>query len=350
MNYAIIMAGGAGTRFWPLSTEEKPKQFLDILGTGKTFIQMTVDRFNGIIPTENIYVVTNEKYRALINEQLPTFSNAQIIAEPSRNNTAPCILLAALKIKKADPDACCLFVPADHLILDKIAFQQNALAALNHASQHKAIVTIGIVPTRPETGYGYIRFDEMDHNPVKKVEQFVEKPNVDTAKLYVASGKYLWNAGMFAWHVNTIDQEYKSLSPALYEILVKGMNVYNTADEQAFLQSNYPLTENISVDFAIMEKTDKVHTLSADFDWSDLGIWSSVYEASARDDEGNVLIDGHGLFEYSQNNLVILPSGKKMMIRGLSDMIVVDSGAALLIYPKGEEQDIKSSLQKMNQK
>jgi mannose-1-phosphate guanylyltransferase len=339
------MAGGAGTRFWPLSTEEKPKQFLDILGTGKTFIQMTVDRFKGIIPPEHIYIVTNEKYRALINEQLPDLHDTQIIAEPSRNNTAPCILLAALKIKKTDPDACCLFVPADHLILDTIAFQRNVLDAFYHASRHEAIVTIGIIPTRPETGYGYIRFDAMDHNLVKKVEQFVEKPSVDTARLYVDSGKYLWNAGMFAWHVNTIIEEYKTLSPGIYEILYSGMNAYNTHLEIDFLKNHYSNTENISVDFAIMEKSDNVFTLAAEFDWSDLGIWSSVYEASIADAEGNVSIGGKMSIEFSNDNLIILPHGKKAIIRGIKDMIVVDSGEALLIYPKGQEHSIKNSVQ-----
>ncbi|MEO5583574.1 MAG: mannose-1-phosphate guanylyltransferase [Saprospiraceae bacterium] len=345
MNYVIIMAGGAGTRFWPLSTEEKPKQFLDILGTGKTFIQMTVDRFKGIIPQEHIYIVTNDKYKSLIKQQLPAFKDTQIITEPSRNNTAPCILLAALKIKKTDPDACCLFVPADHLITDTISFQRNVLDAFQHANQHEAIVTIGIVPTRPETGYGYIRFDAMDHSPVKKVEQFVEKPNIDTAKLYVASGKYLWNAGMFAWHINTILQQYMTLSPAMYEILSGGMNVYNAAGEADFLKNHYSSTENISVDFAIMEKSDKVFTVTADFDWSDLGIWSSVYEVSKADEDGNVTIGGKINIESSMDNLFILPDGKKAIVRGIKNMIVVDSGDALLIYPKGQEQFIKNSIQ-----
>ncbi|MBK9677711.1 MAG: mannose-1-phosphate guanylyltransferase [Saprospiraceae bacterium] len=347
MNYAIIMAGGAGTRFWPLSTEEKPKQFLDILGTGKTFIQMTVERFKGIIPTENIYIVTNEKYRALIHEQLPDLNDHQIIAEPSRNNTAPCILLAALKVQKKDPEACCVFVPADHLIINTASYQQNILAALHHASTHHAIVTIGIVPTRPETGYGYIKFDPLQEEGIKRVEQFVEKPNIDTARLYVASGNYLWNAGMFAWHVNTIVQQYQSLSPEVFNILSTGSDAYNTAQEKQFLADHYAQTPNISVDFAIMEKSDCVYTLSADFDWSDLGIWSSVYEASAMDAQGNVQIGGKELIESSGDNLIILPHGKKAIIRGLKEMIIVDSGEALLIYPRKAEADLKSSIQKM---
>lgn len=347
MNYVVIMAGGAGTRFWPLSTEDKPKQFLDILGTGKTFLQMTVDRFEGILPHENIYIVTNEKYKSLIKEQLPFLHEDQIISEPSRNNTAPCILLAALKIQKKDADACCVFVPADHLIIDKAAYQNNILKALSYATKSKSIVTIGIKPTRPETGYGYIKFDEDTKDELKKVEQFVEKPNIDTAKLYVASGKYLWNAGMFAWHVRTIAEEYKALSNQIYTVLSDGMASYNTPSEKQFLERHYPLTENISVDFAIMEKSNCVYTLAADFDWTDLGIWSSVYEVSDKDENENVKINGAIITEASENNLVIVPQNKKTLIRGLDNMIIIDSGDALLIYPKKDEQGIKASVNKI---
>ncbi len=337
------MAGGAGTRFWPLSTEERPKQFLDILGTGKTFIQMTVDRFVGILSLENIYIITHEKYKNIIHEQLPLIPDTQIIYEPSRNNTAPCILLAALKIRKLDPDACCLFVPADHLIIDRAAFQNNVMTALTYASIHQAIVTIGIVPSRPETGYGYIRLKESTNKEIKEVVQFVEKPDIDTAKLYVASGKYLWNAGMFAWHVNTIVQQYLTLAPTVYDILIKGQAQYNTPNEGSWLQQHYPTTENISVDFAIMEKSACVFTMAASFDWSDLGIWSSIYEVSEKDEHANVFIAGSGSLEDNFNNLIILPTGKQVIIKGIKDMIIVDSGAALLIYPKSEEQHIKAS-------
>lgn len=342
------MAGGAGTRFWPLSTEERPKQFLDILGSGKTFIQMTRDRFEGIIPIENIYVVTNEKYKSLVREQLPDLEESNIICEPSRNNTAPCILLAALKIQKRDPDACCLFVPSDHLIINQKAFKENALKALQYASTRKAIVTIGIVPTRPETGYGYIRFDEEEKGDIKKVEQFVEKPNMDTAKMYVASGKYLWNAGMFAWHVNTINEEYKRSATQLFNNLNGGLAFLNTTNEMDFLSKNYPLTENISVDFAIMEKSNAVYTLPATFDWSDLGIWSSVFEVSAKDEANTVKIGGQIINEDDENNLIIIPSNKKALINGIKDMIIIDSGESLLIYPKKAEQNIKSSVARIS--
>lgn len=342
------MAGGAGTRFWPLSTEEKPKQFLDILGTGKTFIQMTVDRFEKIIPAENIYIITNEKYKALVQSQLPSLHENQIICEPSRNNTAPCILLAALKIGKQDPDACCLFVPSDHLIIDTEQFQNNAMAALEFAYHHKAIVTIGIIPNRPETGYGYIKFDPQHKDQIKKVEKFVEKPNLETAKNYIESGEYLWNAGMFAWHYATILDQYKKLSNQMYRILSNGLEELNTKDESDFLKENYSKTENISVDFAIMEKSDCVYTLPAGFDWSDLGIWSSVYEVSPKDENQNVIIGNSDVFEDNQHNLVILPHKKRAIIRGLKEYIVVDSGDALLIYPKLEEHNIKSSQAKLN--
>lgn len=345
MNYAIIMAGGAGTRFWPLSTEARPKQFLDILGNGKTFIQMTVDRFENWIPKENIYIVTNEKYRGIINEQLPQLDDDQIICEPSRNNTAPCILLAALKIRKKDPDACCFFVPSDHLIVDQSAFRKNAQQAMEYASKHLAIVTIGILPTRPETGYGYIKMKEdQEHSGLRKVDQFVEKPNLDTARLYLASGKYLWNAGMFAWHVNTLVKEYQSHVPELFELLNTGQAVYNTDAEYDFLQRVYPQSENVSVDFAIIEKSDIVYTIPAGFDWSDLGIWSSVYEASLKDHWGNVCTTGRVYYQDSSNNLVTLPLDKKAMIRGLEDYIIIDSGEALLIYPRKQEHEIKQSL------
>ena len=338
------MAGGAGTRFWPLSTEARPKQFLDILGTGKTFIQMTVDRFVGWMPKENIYIVTNEKYRAIINEQLPDLDNDQIICEPSRNNTAPCILLAALKIKKKDPDACCLFVPSDHLIIDLAAFRKNAQQALEHAAAVQSIVTIGILPTRPETGYGYIKMDDDEHGELKKVEQFVEKPSLDTARLYVASGNYLWNAGMFAWHVNTIALEYQTYVPRMFQLLNKGLPVYNTPEENEFLARVYPTTENVSVDFAIMEKSELVYTIPAAFDWSDLGIWSSVYAASHKDDFGNVSTNGQVYYQDASNNLVTLPDGKQAIVRGLEEYIIIDSGEALLIYPRNQEYEIKKSL------
>ncbi len=347
MNYAVIMAGGAGTRFWPLSTEEKPKQFLDILGTGKTFLQLTVDRLDGALPFKNIYIVTNEKYKNIIKTQLPRIQDYQIICEPTRNNTAPCILLAALKIQKADPDACCLFIPSDQLIIDTGTFKSNVLTALHFAANHPSIVTIGIIPSRPETGYGYIKFDETEAGTIKPVYQFVEKPNLDTANLYLASGKYLWNAGMFAWHVKTIEQEFKSYAASIYEILAKGLPYYNTKDEAAFLASHYPTTENISVDFAIMEKSSCVYTLPAKFDWSDLGIWSSIFEVASKDDANNATIEGGAILEDSNNNLVILPKGKKAILRGLDDMIIVDSGKALLIYPKNQEQHIKSSQAKI---
>jgi len=344
------MAGGAGTRFWPLSTEARPKQFLDILGTGKTFIQMTVERFEGWIPKENIYIVTNEKYRAIINEQLPGLQPDQIISEPSRNNTAPCILLAALKIKKNDKDACCLFVPSDHLILDLAAFRKNAQQALDHASSKQCIVTIGILPTRPETGYGYIKMKDDELQDLKKVEQFVEKPSLDTARLYVASGKYLWNAGMFAWHVNTVIEEYQTYVPQMFELLNQGFPVYNTAEENEFLSTVYPTTENVSVDFAIMEKSEIVYTIPATFDWSDLGIWSSVYEASHKDEQGNVSTRGLVYFQDARSNLVTLPENKKAIVRGLEDYIIIDSGEALLIYPRNQEHEIKKSLQLAHEK
>jgi len=341
------MAGGAGTRFWPLSTEEKPKQFLDILGTGKTFLQMTIERFHGIVPKENTYIVTNEKYKPIVIEQIPGIRDEQIICEPNRNNTAPCILLAALKIQKKDPDACCVFVPADHLILNTNAYRENILKALNYATINKAILTIGIKPNRPETGYGYIKFDDTAEAEIKKVDQFVEKPNADTAKLYVSSGKYLWNAGMFAWHVSTIEDEYKAHASQIYQILVQGLTDYNTITEKDFLLKNYSATENISVDFAIMEKSQIVYTMTADFDWTDLGIWSSVIDASNKDAHNNVIIGGTVVDEKSSNNLIILPNQKKAIIHGLTDMIVVDSGDALLVYPRSEEHKIKSSVQKI---
>jgi len=269
----------------------------------------------------------------------------QIICEPSRNNTAPCILLAALKIKKKDKDACCLFVPSDQLIIDQTAFRQNAQQALEHASAGQAIVTIGILPTRPETGYGYIKMKDDEHEDLKKVEQFVEKPSLDTARLYVASGKYLWNAGMFAWHVNTIIQEYQTYVPQLYETLNQGLPVYNTPEEDEFLSRVYPTTENVSVDFAIMEKSEIVYTIPAAFDWSDLGIWSSVYAASQKDEQGNVSTRGRVYFQDASNNLVTLPENKQAIVRGLEDYIIIDSGEALLIYPRNQEHEIKKSLQ-----
>jgi mannose-1-phosphate guanylyltransferase len=343
-HYVAIMAGGVGSRFWPASREAKPKQFLDILGIGRSLLQMTYDRFLPLIPKENIFIVTNEMYADLVKEQLPDITNNQILSEPSRNNTAPCLAYTAFKLENLNPNAIFVVASSDHFILNEGAFLENISMALDFSETNDALVTLAIKPTSPNTGYGYVQFNRNDANDdgIFKVKSFTEKPNLETAKEFLAAGNYLWNAGIFIWSVKSLLKAYKKHATEIYDILEQGGNAYNTEGEQKFVNEYYPKTPNISVDFAIMEKANNVYTIPGTFTWSDLGAWNALYGESTKDDAGNVLLGEQILASDLTNCLVRVENPEKLVVlRGLDDFIVVDDGNALLIYPRAKEQEIK---------
>lgn len=339
--YGLIMAGGIGTRFWPVSTEEFPKQFHDLLGTGRSLLQKTFDRLSAFIPPENIRILTNTRYQKKVLEQLPEITENQLVLEPTMRNTAPCILLAALKIHKINPEARMLVAPSDHWIEDENAFQQDVTTALE-ASKNNILITLGIPPTFPHTGYGYIQFDPADtlHN----VYRFTEKPDYQTAKNFIASGNYRWNAGIFVWSTHSIIQAFKNYLPQMYQQFEAGIDFLNTPNEQAFIKKNYPLVENISIDYGILEKADNIKMLSASFDWNDLGSWGALYEKLPKNTAGNAVVHSHAVLENATNNLVIADSDKNIILSGLSGYIVVAVQNDLLILPQENEQDLKQLL------
>lgn len=343
-NYVVIAAGGIGSRFWPSSRRKKPKQFLDILGLGKTLLQLTFERFAEVCPVSNIFIVTNKEYKEIIQEQLPELTDQQILTEPSRNDTAPCITYAALKIRKINPNANFVVAPSDHIILKEEQFVKQIKEGLEFVSKNKALLTLGIQPHNPNTGYGYIHFDKTAAPPIHKVHRFTEKPNVENAKKFVASGEYLWNAGIFVWNVNTLLEAIEKHATAVYTILNKGEDSWCTNKEQAFLDEFYPTTPSISIDYAIMEKADNIYTMPADIGWSDLGTWGSLHEQFDKDDNNNAISSPTPeLIQTLNTSNCMLRAGKDklVVIKDLEDYIVVDEDNVLLIYPKGKEQEIK---------
>lgn len=347
--YAILMAGGVGSRFWPVSTTENPKQFHDMLGSGLTLIQKTFQRLSSFIPKENILVLTNERYNQLTLEQLPEISEKQVILEPAMRNTAPCILYAALKIQKENPAATMIVAPSDHWIEDEKAFASDVEQCFKKSQEEDVICTLGITPSFPNTGFGYIEYNKSDA-PLKKVAQFTEKPDYATAKEFLDQGNYLWNAGIFIWSVNTIISAFKKFQPEEYALFQAGIQIYNTAEERAFINKNYPKAANISIDYAILEKSDAIYVLPASFDWNDLGTWGSLYDKLKNDEEENVLVNGKMLAENSDGNMVRLPEGKLAVIDGLKDYIIVDIEGVLMIMPKAKEQHIKEVLARVKKK
>jgi mannose-1-phosphate guanylyltransferase len=347
--YVAIMAGGIGSRFWPASREERPKQFLDILGVGKSLIRLTFERFLKLCPASNIFIVTNKQYAGLVKEHLPELTDNQILTEPSRNNTAPCIAYTAFKLQALNPDANLVVAPSDHVILRENTFVETLRQGLAFTAANDALLTLGITPTRPDTGYGYIEVDPkapVDSNQPKSVKAFREKPDRPTAQQYLDSGNYLWNAGIFVWRVSSLLKAFAENAPEIHRILGAGKPHYNTPQEQAFIDEAYPTTPSISVDYAIMEKASNVYTIPSDFGWSDLGTWASLHAESPKDEQGNVIQGSSIQLVDTQNTLVRAPKGKRLVIGGLDDYIVVDEGDVLLIWPKSREQEIKKLVDK----
>ena len=340
--YVAIIAGGIGSRFWPKSRVEYPKQFLDILNTGKTLIQSTVDRFLQFVPKENIFIVTSADYTSIVEEQLPCLSKENIVSEPSRKNTAPCIAYISFKILKNDPEANLIVAPADHLILDTVTFEQTCAKAIDFVEHHDALVTLGIKPTYPNTGYGYIQHEtETSQENIFKVKTFTEKPNIDLAKTFLLSGDFLWNAGIFIWKVSTIIRMFEKHQPEMYEIFSQEKDKYNTAEEKEAIERIYPLCSSISIDYAIMEKADNVYVIPSSFGWSDLGTWASAYDNLEKDYLGNAVAGDRVMVIDSTQCMISAPHDKLMVLQGLDDFIVVDTDDVLLICKKEKEQEIK---------
>ncbi len=338
--YAIVMAGGVGSRFWPVSTTEFPKQFHDMLGAGATLLQKTFSRLSTIVPAENIFILTNERYNDIVLAQLPTAKQRQVLLEPAMRNTAPCILYAAMKIQKENPDAVMVVAPSDHWIEDENAFADDLQTCFDFCESNSALMTLGIEPTFPNTGFGYIEFENSDKQ-VKKVRQFREKPDYETAKTFVESGNFLWNGGIFIWSAKSVVDAFAKFQPQMTALFENGKSDYNTENEQQFLNENYSTAENVSIDYAIMEKADNVYVLSASFDWNDLGTWGSLHEKLEKDSRNNAIVNARVILENASNNMIRTDAKKLIVIDGIDDYIIVDNKDVLLIYPKSKEQDIK---------
>ena len=344
------MAGGVGSRFWPVSTQDFPKQFHDMLGTGDTLIQKTFHRLAQLIPEENIFILTNERYNDLVFEQLPNVTKRQVVLEPAMRNTAPCILYASLKIQKENENAVMIVAPSDHWIEDEQAFSNNVQTAFDYCESNDALMTLGITPTFPNTGYGYIEFDKSSSSEIKPVNQFREKPDYETAKSFISHGNFLWNAGIFMWSAKSVISAFKNNQPELFKLFESGYGVYNTEFEDDFIRDNYKKAENISVDYALMEKSQNVYVIPATFDWNDLGTWGSLYDKLDKDDNNNAVVNAKTLLEDSSGNMIRSQRDKLVVVDGLKDYIIVDKDEVLLIFPKAKEQDIKKVLQNVKAK
>jgi mannose-1-phosphate guanylyltransferase len=340
--YVAILAGGIGSRFWPQSRTAYPKQFLDILNTGKTLIQFTFERYASFLPKENIYIVTVEEYIKIVQEQLPEINPSNILAEPSRKNTAPCISYIAFKIIQLNAEASLIVAPSDHLVLDNSEFEKVVLKALDFVTHKEAFITLGIKPTYPNTGYGYIQ-----HEPVSvadnifKVKTFTEKPNIELARTFIASGDFLWNAGIFIWQVRDFIKAFEQYQPEMFELFSAGQEYFNTPEEQNALARIYPLCTNISIDYAVMEKANNVYVIPSSFGWSDLGTWNSAYENLEKDYLGNAVAGDNVMIIDATRCMVSAPHNKLLVLQGLDDFIVIDTKDVLLICKKDKEQQIK---------
>jgi len=341
-HYVAIMAGGIGSRFWPMSRTNFPKQFLDILGTGKTLIQQTFDRYCKMLSKENIYVVTAKEYVDIVKKQLPDLAEENILAEPSRKNTAPCIAYIAFKLLKKDPKAVMIAASADNIITETDEFINIARNALNFVDRENALVTIGIKPTYPNTGYGYIQYDTIETAPgIFRVKTFTEKPNLELAEKFISSGDFLWNAGIFTWKVKNVVAAFEKYSPEIYEIFASEKDKFNTPDEGPAIEQIYPQCTNISIDFAVMEKADNVYVIPASFGWSDLGTWKSAWENMEKDSFGNATVGKKVMLVDVNNSMVHVADNKLVLLQGLDEFVVVDTKDVLLVCKKDKEQSIK---------
>ncbi|MDE6383521.1 MAG: mannose-1-phosphate guanylyltransferase [Paramuribaculum sp.] len=348
--YCVIMCGGIGSRFWPYSRTDKPKQFIDFFGTGRSLLQMTYDRMVRLVPADHILVVTNERYEQLVKEQLPDVKPENILSEPDRRNTAPCIAWAAYHIGALDPEASIIVTPSDHLIMREAAFEECVERGFDFIDSHDALLTIGITPTRPETGYGYIQIGDEVSPGFMKVKTFTEKPDLELARVFVDTGEFFWNAGIFLWKVDTIKRALAKYLPDLDGIFCSGADKFGTSCEKEFIDCTFPSAPSISIDFGVMEKADNVYVECADLGWSDLGTWSSLYEISPKNIAGNVTQKCNVMAYDSSGNIFMAPDGKLVVVSGLKDFIVADAGDVLLICPKGEEQRIRQMVNEVNQR
>lgn len=344
-NHLVIMAGGVGSRFWPMSTVEKPKQFIDVLGVGKSLLQLTVERFNGICDSKNIWIVTNKAYMNIVKEQLPEIPEGNILCEPCRRNTAPCIAYVSWKIKSQDPKANVVVSPSDHIITNTEEFRRVIKSCLNFTKDTDAIVTLGMKPTRPETGYGYIQADlsnsSLRNKEIFRIFSFREKPDLATAKQYISKNNYFWNAGIFIWNVSTIVNAFRIYQPSISKVFESMLPIYGTEREQEIIDERFPECESISVDYAIMEKAEEIFVCPADFGWSDLGTWGSLLANTKRDLYGNSCI-GNDIKTFETNNCIIhTTQEKKVIVQGLDGYIVAENDDTLLICRLSEEQRIK---------
>ena len=341
-NYCIIMAGGIGSRFWPLSKDNYPKQFLDILGTGKSFIRSTYERFSPVIPDENFLVVTNKAYKQLVLEHLPMLKPDQVLCEPARRNTAPCIAYAAYHIQSRCKDANIVVTPADHLVTNEVEFQRIIRLGFDFLAKNpNALMTIGIKPNRPETGYGYIQVPKQKQLPeVVKVEMFKEKPNYETAVKFVAEGNFFWNSGIFLWTLNGIMQAFKTYLPEMVMVFEKGKNDFGTANEQVFIDTHFVESPNISIDYGVMEKSPDTYTIPADFGWSDIGTWGSLFTHAKKDENGNAK-RGKVVSVDNRNTIISIEEGTEAVVHGLEDYLVAYRDHSLLVCKLHDEQQIK---------
>lgn len=351
-NYIGIMAGGIGSRFWPMSKASKPKQFLDILGTGKSLIQQTVARFEKIVPSENIFILSNENYRGILKEQLPHFSVEQFVEEPTRRNTAPCIAYFAHKIYAKNKEANLVIAPSDHLILEEQNFCNTISTALNFTATNNQLLTLGIVPTRPDTGYGYIQYqsnNEVEAN-LFKVKLFTEKPNLAMAQQFIDSGDFLWNSGIFIWNAKTIINAFKENINEMHLVFKEGEDKFNTDEEKKFIESAYSLCTNISIDYGIMEKANNVLVIPSSFGWSDLGTWASMYENIDREEDGNGILGENIKVFDAQNNVIVNNDEieKLLIVSGVEDLIIVNTNKVIMIAKKSEEQKVKKITKTIN--
>lgn len=340
--YCVIMCGGIGSRFWPYSRADRPKQFIDFFGTGRSLLQMSYDRVLQIIDPKNIIVVTNEQYAPTVRAQLPDLTDDQILLEPARRNTAPCIAWAAWHIAARDPEASMIVTPSDHLITREREFELSILKAFEFAEKSDSLLTLGITPTRPETGYGYIQIGSPVEDKILKVKTFTEKPNLELAKVFVESGEFFWNSGIFIWKASAIQKAFREYVPDIAGIFNRGEGIYNTAEEADYIEKNFPSCVSISIDFAVMEKASNVYVECVEFGWNDLGTWSALYDNSPKNRDSNVTQNCQVLAYNSTGNIFVASGEKLVVANGLKDYIVADTGDVLLICPKSEEQRIKN--------